>query len=254
MSGSEPVTSEPAGGWRDHSRPDVELRRRKAGKIISLVQRRRPLAGARVLEIGTGAGVISAELAKAAGPDGDVHSIDTMDTRLDSDGYEFRRTSGVKLPYDDGVFDVVVSNHVIEHVGTRADQQTHLEEIRRVLRPGGVGYLATPTRWALIEPHYKVPFLSWPPRRVRDRFVRAARAGKVYNVDPFGPRELEKAIERAGLSWHCATIEALGELGRIERPKGAVRLLLAAPPMAQRAIRPALPTMVYVLGAGSPAG
>jgi 2-polyprenyl-3-methyl-5-hydroxy-6-metoxy-1,4-benzoquinol methylase len=254
VSESGPAVSEPAGGWRDHSRPDIELRRKKAGKIISLVERRKQLAGARVLEIGTGAGVISAELAKSAGPDGDVHSIDTMDTRLDREGYEFRLTSGVKLPYDDGMFDVVVSNHVIEHVGTRADQQVHLDEIRRVLRPGGVGYLATPTRWALIEPHYKVPFLSWPPRRLRDRFVRAARAGKVYNVDPFGPRELERAIQRAGLSWDCATIEALGELGRIERPKGAVRVLLAAPPAAQRAVRPALPTMVYVLSARSPAG
>jgi len=245
--------TEPSGGWRDHSRPDVDLRRKKAGKIISLIGRRKPLAGARVLEIGTGAGVISSELARAAGPDGDVHSIDTMDTRLEKDGYDFQLTSGVKLPYDDASFDVVVSNHVIEHVGARTDQQVHLDEIRRILRPGGVGYLATPTRWALVEPHYKVPMLSWPPRGVRDRFVRAARAGKVYNVDPFGPRELVRAIERAQLSWECVTIEALGEMGRIEAPKGAIRVLLAAPPAAQRAVRPALPTMVYVLSPSAPA-
>lgn len=239
--------TEPDGGWRDHSHPDVELRRKKAGKIISLIERRKPLKAASILEIGTGAGVISAELAEAAGPDGDVHSIDTMDTRLEKEGYEFRLTTGVQLPYDDDSFDVVVSNHVIEHVGTRADQQVHLEQIRRILKPDGLGYLATPTRWALIEPHYKVPMLSWPPRSMRDKYVRVARAGKVYNVDPFGPRELERAMSRAGLSNECVTIDALGEMGRIEQPKGAVRVLLAAPPLAQRAVRPALPTMVYVV-------
>ena len=108
--------SEPSGGWREHSKPDIELRRKKARKIIALIQARRPLIGVRVLEIGTGAGVISAELAHAAGPDGDVVSIDTMDTRLDTDGYRFALTTGVRLPFENATFDVVVSNHVVEHV------------------------------------------------------------------------------------------------------------------------------------------
>src|SRR4051794_24945140 len=125
-------TAEAPGGWREHSSPDLELRRKKAGKIIALVRSRRELAGARILEIGTGSGVISAELAKAAAPDGEVHSIDTMDSRLDPTGYQFGLTSGVRLPFPDGAFDVVVSNHVVEHVGTRADQAIHLQEIARV--------------------------------------------------------------------------------------------------------------------------
>jgi SAM-dependent methyltransferase len=239
--------SEPEGGWRTHSQPDVELRRKKAGKIIALLEGRRPLAGARILEIGTGTGVISAELARAAGPDGAVHSIDTMDTRLDPAGYEFRLTSGVQLPYDDGSFDVVVSNHVIEHVGDRAAQQVHLEEIHRVLAADGLGYLATPTRWALVEPHFKVPLLSWPPRGMRDRVVQLARAGQVYDVDPLGPREIVRAIERAGMTWDCVTVNALTEMGRIERPTGAAGLLVRAPAPVQRAVRPLLPTMVYLL-------
>lgn len=239
--------AEPEGGWREHMHFDAEARRRKARKIIALLGRYRPIEGARVLEIGTGIGVISAELARAAGPHGHTVSIDTMDTRVEHDGYDFQLTSGVSLPFDDGAFDVVVSNHVIEHVGDRAHQHVHLTELRRVLDPSGVGYLATPTRWALVEPHFKVPMLSWPPRLVRDQYVRLARKGKVYDVDPFGPREIRGAFERAGLAWEDLTLAALDELARAEQASPPAKVLARSPEVVRRAFKPALPTMVYVL-------
>jgi ubiquinone/menaquinone biosynthesis C-methylase UbiE len=247
-SGANAPGREPAGGWREHMHFDAEGRRRKARKIITLIDREHPLAGATVLEIGTGTGVISAELARAAGPTGRTISIDTMDTRIDAEGYDFRLTSGVALPFPDHSFDVVVSNHVVEHVGDREAQQVHLREIGRILRPGGLGYLATPTRWALLEPHFKVPMLSWPPRPMRDRYLRLTRRGKVYDVDPFGPRELRGALERARLRWQDRTLDALDELVRSENPGRAARILSRAPLPLRRALRPALPTMVYLVG------
>jgi 2-polyprenyl-3-methyl-5-hydroxy-6-metoxy-1,4-benzoquinol methylase len=98
---------EPDGGWRQHMHFDVQSRRNKARKIITLIDGERPLAGSTILEIGTGTGVISAELARAAGSAGTTVSIDTMDTRIDKQGYEFTLTSGVTLPFDDASFDVV---------------------------------------------------------------------------------------------------------------------------------------------------
>jgi len=239
---------EAPGGWRAHSRPNVELRRRKARKIAAVVEGVRPLSGARVLEVGTGSGVISAELARAAGPDGAVESVDTMDTRLEHDGYGFRLTSGVRLPFPDRSFDVVVSNHVVEHVGTRADQAVHLAELVRVLAPGGVAYLATPSRWSVVEPHFKVPFLSWVPRSQRDRVVRLARAGAHYDVDPYSGRELRAALDRLPVPWADRTLDALAQLDRIEQPTGPARWLARAPGPVRRAARPALPTMVFLLG------
>src|SRR5689334_2916735 len=41
---------------------------------------------------------------------------------------------GRKLPFKDAAFDIVFSNSVIEHVGTRADQQMFASEIARVGR------------------------------------------------------------------------------------------------------------------------
>ena len=244
----EPKTApEPEGGWRQHMPFDPEQRRAKAQKIVSLIELERPLSGASVLEIGTGTGVIPAEMARVVGVSGRVISVDTMDTRIAPDGYEFHLTSGSLLPFDDASFDAVISNHVVEHVGDRSAQQVHLNEIRRVLRPNGVGYIATPTRWALIEPHFKVPLLSWLPRALRDRFLRITRRGKVYDVDPYGPREIRAAFQRAQLDYRDRTLDALGEVARLERANLAARLLAGSPGWLRRAIRPAIPTMIFVV-------
>ena len=45
-----------------------------------------------------------------------------------------------RLPYEDGEFDVVVSNQVIEHL---VDTDVFVSEVRRILRPGGVAITST---------------------------------------------------------------------------------------------------------------
>jgi SAM-dependent methyltransferase len=241
------MSAEPEGGWRQHMPFDAEQRRAKAQKIIAILLAERSLRGTDILEIGTGTGVIPAELGKIAGPDGRVVSIDTMDTRIDTNGYEFALTRGVELPFDDATFDVVVSNHVVEHVGDRAVQQKHLSEIGRVLRPGGVGYIATPNRWALIEPHFRVPLLSWLPRRVRTAYLRLTRRGHNYDVDPYGPRQIRAAFTRVPLEWSDRSLNAVDELVRLEAPSRAIRLAAKVPPRARRFGLFVAPTMIYVV-------
>jgi ubiquinone/menaquinone biosynthesis C-methylase UbiE len=70
-----------------------------------------------------------------------VEVVDVCDIRLERGGYRFSLAADTKLPFEDASFDVVLSNHVIEHV---RDDAAHISEIRRVLRDGGVGYLAVP--------------------------------------------------------------------------------------------------------------
>lgn len=62
-----------------------------------------------------------------------------------------------------------------------------LSELARVLRPSGIGYLAVPSRWMLVEPHYRLPFLSWMPQRAADAYVRLTGRGEYYDCRPFGP-------------------------------------------------------------------
>lgn len=68
------------------------------------------------------------------------------------------------LDFDDGAFDLVYSNSVIEHVGTHVQQQAMATEVRRV----GQGYFVqTPNRNFPIEPHFLVPFFQFMPLRLR---------------------------------------------------------------------------------------
>lgn len=64
-------------------------------------------------------------------------------------------SSPYRLPFDDGTFDVVVSDQVLEHIKDYTDT---LLEIRRVMRPGGVSLHFFPSRYTPIEPHTLVPF------------------------------------------------------------------------------------------------
>jgi len=73
------------------------------------------------------------------------------------DTVSFTRADGHVLPFADGVFDLVLSHAVIEHV---ADPARYLREARRVLRPGGLLFLETAPYLSLAGAH--LPRLKWP--------------------------------------------------------------------------------------------
>ncbi len=211
-----------------HAVLDVASRRAKAAKILRLVEARRPLAGARVLDVGTGSGTIAAALAAAAGHAGAVTSVDIADVRVDRDGYRFVRAEGVELPFPHAAFDVALSNHVIEHVGDAAAQAAHLRELARVLALGGLLYLAVPHRYRLVENHYRLPLLSWLPPRLADLYVRLARRGERYDCRLLARGELARLVAAAGLRGEDATREALDATLALEGGRAA-RLLARLP-------------------------
>jgi SAM-dependent methyltransferase len=234
------------GGWKPQRSLDRESRHAKAAKISALIERRRPLHGARLLEIGTGAGIIASLLSDQVDPGGSVLSVDVDDLRTVTDGYEFRLVEGVELPSDDVAFDIVVSNHTIEHVGGPDAQLMHLREIARVLRSDGVCYLASPSRWALVEPHFKVPMLSWLPPSARTKALRFSRRGQVYDISPRTRPELLDLVQAAGLQADDVTVDALRVTAGVEKNRLA-SAANAAPESVLTLARGALPTMVMLL-------
>jgi ubiquinone/menaquinone biosynthesis C-methylase UbiE len=233
-----------------HAILDRDSRRLKARKIARLVERARPLGGARVLDIGAGSGHIASNLGALVG-DGDVWAVDVNDQRRTTDGYSFKRVSGTALPFDADSFDVVLSNHVIEHVGERSAQLDHLQEIKRVLAPDGVCYLAVPSRWVLVEPHFRLPLLSWVPQRLRDPYVRAARRGSHYDCNLPTRGQVARLFSEAGFEHEEVTIPAMRVLSELEALSRPVRLLCSAPDPVLRMLLPLNPTMIFLLRAGS---
>jgi hypothetical protein len=79
------------------------------------------------------------------------------------------KADALHLPFQDGMFDIVYSNTVIEHVSTFENQRCFAAECRRV---GISYYIQTPNRWFFMEPHYITPFIHWLPRFVRWHLLR----------------------------------------------------------------------------------
>jgi ubiquinone/menaquinone biosynthesis C-methylase UbiE len=229
-----------------HAVLDVASRRRKARKIAAILAKERPLTGLRVLDVGTGAGVIAASLAEIVGPGGEVHSVDVVDVRVETVGYTFHVAEGVKLPFPDDAFDVVISNHCVEHTGGRSDQEFHVRELGRVLRADGTGYLAVPNRWGPLEPHFKLPALSWLPTiGMQSRYVRATRRGERYDCRLLSRAEVRSLFASTGLDACERTLEAMHVMAEVEEPSFAFRTMLRAPDAVLRAGLVAVPTIVF---------
>lgn len=199
-----------------------------------------------ILEIGCGSGGIAHYFATAAQLNCCVKAVDVHDNRQVFDGYEFTKVEGVTLPYESNVFDAVISNHVIEHVGMKNDQIQHLQEIKRVLKPGGKAYLAVPNRWMLTEPHYQLKFLSWWPHSWRSPYLRMMGKGDFYDCEPLEMAELENMLKIAGVGFENISVPATRITFALEKPDGVVhKILKKIPDGFLNPLRGWIPTIIY---------
>lgn len=231
---------------------DAGSRRLKAIKIERLLGLADWRVGEtlRLLEIGVGGGGIAAYFGSHPSGRFEVWGIDTIDQRIARDGFRFDVVTGTTLPFERGFFDVVISNHVIEHVGEEPDQRRHLAEIRRVLKEGGRGYLALPSRWMVVEPHFRLPFLSWLSPRWSDAYVRLMGRGTHYDCRPLSASKAEELIDEAGFQYQQRHWEALVAMADLEGRGGAI-VGMAPEAIAVRVsgwLRRAYPTLIYTLG------
>lgn len=183
--------------------PDLGLRRRFLRAEVR--------SGDRALDLGCGDGVFTAELADAGATaiGAEVAEAAIARARAAHPDLDFHLVPlGVPLPFGDGAFDLVWASEVLEHI---ADTERWLEEVRRVLAPGGRLLLTTPSHGRL----------------------RVAILGVERFSEPFG--------DHLHLYTRRSLMAALGELDfqQIEvraagGPPLAKRLLLA------RAIRPVI--------------
>ncbi len=96
-----------------------------------------------VLDLGAGAGIVSQMnfkglAKKICGVDLDPRVVDNP--MLD----EGRISDAGEIPYGDGLFDVVFSDNVFEHLDAPL---AVYKEVARVLKPGGVLLFKTPNKW-----------------------------------------------------------------------------------------------------------
>jgi ubiquinone/menaquinone biosynthesis C-methylase UbiE len=163
--------------------------------------------GARVLDIGCGdAGVLIAFAergASTAGIELDEKSLERGRLRAEEHGVEVDLRSGVAeaLPWGDGSFDLVILDNVLEHV---TDRPKTLDEIHRVLAPGGLLYMVTPKPLSVYslwnDPHYDLAGLVLMPRAMQIWYFERVRGGGrgTYDVGVIPTRpSLRRLLRRA---------------------------------------------------------
>jgi arsenite methyltransferase len=152
-------------------------------------------AGEQVVDVGSGPGLLAAEMAAQVGPAGRVVGLDLSDSMLalsrqrhaglaTSKCLSFLKADAARLPFADSTFDVAVSTQVYEYV---PDVPAALAEVYRVLRPGG-RVLILDTDWDSIV---------WAAGdQARMQLLLAAWADRF--ADPHLPRSLSWQLEGAG--------------------------------------------------------
>jgi ubiquinone/menaquinone biosynthesis C-methylase UbiE len=103
-----------------------------------------PRAGKKILDVGTGTGVLVHELAKLLSPGGEVVGIDLSQTMVEEAQKRaeevpgtliFEKCDAINLSYEDSSFDATMSSIVFQHL---PDPSVALSEMVRVTKPGGV--------------------------------------------------------------------------------------------------------------------
>ena len=109
-------------------------RNAKAQKIALLSEVVQPPHGAAMLYIGSNAGYIRAYFSRLGFGKAGTFAVDVADAERVGSGSQSAEARGAKLPFPDGRFDFIISNHVIKHFAGRAQHAHWLRSVAACTR------------------------------------------------------------------------------------------------------------------------
>jgi 2-polyprenyl-3-methyl-5-hydroxy-6-metoxy-1,4-benzoquinol methylase len=154
---------------------EKRLRRERGTALAELLDDVVGLAGKRILDVGSGWGELLLACAmrgaevRGIEPDASELRISEMLFRSYGLGRVASRGVGERIPYDDGSFDLVTCQQVLEHVD---DVGQVVAELVRVTRPGGQMFVSTPNYLFPYEGHYRMKWIPLMPKRLGGWWLR----------------------------------------------------------------------------------
>jgi 2-polyprenyl-3-methyl-5-hydroxy-6-metoxy-1,4-benzoquinol methylase len=165
------------------------------------------LTDKRVLDVGCGfgdmmVGLLQAGAAEVMGidPDGTWVNIAAVRGQSHHRRYRVNQAVGEQLPFRSNTFDLVFSNFVVEHVN---NLQLVINEMIRVLKPGGQCVINCPNYLWPFEPHYRLPWIPYLPKTVGKYLL--ARLGRnpdyfFYHIHYVTPLDVLNALRQVGIT------------------------------------------------------
>ena len=158
-------------------------RQYKANKIIAVLKDflKGDLKKLKLLDIGSSTGImtnlLSEHFSETIGIDIDEQGVKYSNENFKNEHLSFRIDDAMNLSFSDNSFDVVNCSHIYEHV---PDSKKLMSEIYRVLRPGGVCFLAAGNRFTFMEAHYHLPLLSVIPKWMAHKYIKIFKRVDLY--------------------------------------------------------------------------
>jgi 2-polyprenyl-3-methyl-5-hydroxy-6-metoxy-1,4-benzoquinol methylase len=177
---------------------NTEGRTQKFKKIFSVLRDFCPEhQSLKCLDIGCSSGIITSLLGQALsmtiGMDIDQEAVNYAKEHHLSSRIQFLTADAMSLPFKDGSFDVIICNHIYEHVPNAYQM---MDEIFRVLREDGFCYFSAGNKHMIMEGHYLLPFLSWLPKPLAHIYLKMMRKGNLYYEEHLSLWGLKKLVKK----------------------------------------------------------
>lgn len=177
---------------------DSNLRINKANKTIAVIKDYlKDVSNLDLLDIGSSTGIMTNEYAKhfrkVVGIDLDLRAVRYANDNFNKENLQFLGSPIEESNFKEASFDVITCSHIYEHVPS--DKEL-IENIYKLLKPGGVCYFAAGNRFQIIEAHYKLPFLSYFPKKIANVYIRIFKNEKEYYENLKSYRNLKKLVMR----------------------------------------------------------
>ncbi len=149
-----------------------------------------PFNECRVLDVGCGYGFTAIELARQTR---EVVGVDPSHDLIEEAQREKAKTHLPHLRFlvadvaelsSAEIFDLIVLDNVLEHVHQQFEL---LKNIATRLAPGGVLFLVCPNKLWPLEVHYHLPFLSYLPLPLANRYLKLTGRGTDYTDASYAP-------------------------------------------------------------------
>ena len=170
--------------------------------LAGLVDRFSPADALKGIEIGCQRGALTDQMSQLTRvPDWTGIDPKLPEMLVTEHGCELYPARASGLGFPDSTFDVALFANVFEHIPP-AERDSSLQEIFRILRPGGVVIGQIPNPYFLIESHSRLPLMGWLPTTWQHRYWKLAPVHWEHDFYVVTMKHLTQSAAAAGFTVH----------------------------------------------------